>query len=73
MHLTELAREHGGKPAVIMADSRATLSYAELERQSNKVAHLPRLPSGKMLRRLLMDRHHGDQSVHQGRPARSNP
>jgi hypothetical protein len=40
MHLTELAREHGDKPAVIMADSGATLSYAELERQSNKVAHL---------------------------------
>jgi long-chain acyl-CoA synthetase len=40
MHLTELAREHGGKPAVIMADSGAILSYAELERQSNKIAHL---------------------------------
>ena len=40
MHLTELAREHGDKPAVIMADSGATLSYAELERQSNKIAHL---------------------------------
>ena len=40
MHLTELAREHGDKPAVIMADSGATLSYAELERQSNKVAQL---------------------------------
>ncbi|HEY5400739.1 MAG TPA: AMP-binding protein [Trebonia sp.] len=40
MHLTELAREHGDKPAVIMADSGASLSYAELERQSNKVAQL---------------------------------
>jgi acyl-CoA synthetase (AMP-forming)/AMP-acid ligase II len=40
MHLTELAREHGGKPAVIMAGSGATLSYAELDRQSNKIAQL---------------------------------
>ena len=40
MHLTELAREHGDKPAVIMAGSGASLSYAELERQSNKIAHL---------------------------------
>src|SRR5580700_7861531 len=40
MHLTQLAREHGDKPAVIMAESGATLSYAELERQSNKIAHL---------------------------------
>jgi acyl-CoA synthetase (AMP-forming)/AMP-acid ligase II len=40
MHLTELAREHGGKPAVIMAGSGATLSYAELDRQSNQIAQL---------------------------------
>ena len=40
MHLTELAREHGDKPAVIMAGSGATLSYAELDRQSNQIAHL---------------------------------
>jgi acyl-CoA synthetase (AMP-forming)/AMP-acid ligase II len=40
MHLTELAREHGDKPAVIMAGSGATLSYADLERQSNQIAHL---------------------------------
>lgn len=40
MHLTELAREHGDKPAVVMGGSGATLSYAELERQSNKIAHL---------------------------------
>ena len=40
MHLTQLAREHGDKPAVIMAGSGATLSYAELERQSNKIAQL---------------------------------
>jgi long-chain acyl-CoA synthetase len=40
MHLTQLAREYGDKPAVIMADSGASLSYAQLERQSNKIAHL---------------------------------
>jgi len=39
MHLTRLAREHGDKPAIIMAESGATLSYAELERQSNPGAH----------------------------------
>ena len=42
MHLTKLAREYGDKPAVIMGESGDTLSYAELERQSNKVAHLSR-------------------------------
>jgi len=40
MHLTELARQYGDKPAVIMADSGASLSYAELERRSNQVAQL---------------------------------
>ena len=40
MQLTELAREYGGKPAVIMAGSGAVLSYAELERQSNRIAQL---------------------------------
>ena len=30
MHLTRLAREHGDKPAVIMAGTGAALSYAEL-------------------------------------------
>ena len=40
MHLTELARDYGDKPAVIMAGSGATLSYAELDRQSNKIAQL---------------------------------
>src|SRR3984957_16680560 len=40
MHLTDLAREHGDKPAVIMAGSGATLSYAELDRKSNQIAHL---------------------------------
>ena len=37
MHLAKLA---GDKPAVIMAESGESLSYAELERQPNKVAHL---------------------------------
>jgi len=40
MHLTQLAREHGDKPAIIMAESGTTLSYADLERQSNQIAHL---------------------------------
>jgi acyl-CoA synthetase (AMP-forming)/AMP-acid ligase II len=40
MHLTQLAREYGDKPAVIMAGSGATLSYAELDRQSNQIAWL---------------------------------
>ena len=40
MHLTQLAREYGDKPAVIMAGSGVRLSYAELERQSNQVAQL---------------------------------
>jgi len=40
MHLTQLAGEHGDKPAIIMAESGLTLSYAELERQSNQIAHL---------------------------------
>src|ERR1700759_1984965 len=40
MHLTELARTYGDKPAVIMAASGDQLSYAELERQSNQIARL---------------------------------
>ena len=40
MHLSKLAREYGGKPAVIMAGSGAILSYAELDRQSNRIAQL---------------------------------
>src|SRR3984957_20593391 len=40
MNLTDLAREHGDKPAVIMGSSGATMSFAELERRSNQVAHL---------------------------------
>ena len=34
------AREHGDKPAVIMGGTGAMMSYAELERRSNQVAHL---------------------------------
>ncbi len=40
MNLTDLAREHGEKPAVIMGGTGATMSYVELERRSNQVAHL---------------------------------
>lgn len=40
MHLTHLAGEYGDKPAVIMAGSGAVLSYAELDRQANKIAQL---------------------------------
>jgi acyl-CoA synthetase (AMP-forming)/AMP-acid ligase II len=40
MHLTDLARVHGDKPAVIMAGSGAVLTYAELDRQSNQIARL---------------------------------
>jgi long-chain acyl-CoA synthetase len=40
MNLTDLAREHGDKPAVIMGGSGATMSFAELEYRSNQVAHL---------------------------------
>jgi long-chain acyl-CoA synthetase len=40
MHLTQLARRYGDKPAVIMAGSGATLSYTELDRRSNKIAQL---------------------------------
>ena len=40
MNLTDLAREHGDKLAVIMGGSGATMSFAELERRSNQVAHL---------------------------------
>jgi acyl-CoA synthetase (AMP-forming)/AMP-acid ligase II len=40
MHLTRLAEEHGDKPAVIMGGSGASLSYAELDRQSSRIAQL---------------------------------
>ena len=40
MNLTDLAREFGDKPAGIMAGSGERLSYAELERRSNQIAHL---------------------------------
>jgi len=40
VNLTDQAREHGDKPAVIMGGTGASMSYAELERRSNQVAHL---------------------------------
>ena len=40
MHLTRLAEELGDRPAVVQGGSGATLTYAELERQSNQVAHV---------------------------------
>ena len=40
MNLTDLAREFGDKPAGVMAGSGEQLSYAELERRSNQIAHL---------------------------------
>ena len=64
MQLTELAREHGGKPAVIMGGSGARLSMERFDaalilspRSVSFEDELPRLPSGKMLRRSLMDRY----------------
>ena len=38
--MTQLAREYGDKPAVIMGGSGVRVSYAELERQSNQIAQL---------------------------------
>jgi acyl-CoA synthetase (AMP-forming)/AMP-acid ligase II len=40
MHLTRLAEELGDKPAVVMGGSGQSLSYAELEETSNRVAHV---------------------------------
>jgi len=40
MHLTRLARELGGKPAIVMGASGDTLTYRELEARSNRIAHL---------------------------------
>src|ERR1700748_1562994 len=40
MDLSLLAREHGDKPAVVMAGSGARLSYRELDEASNRIAHL---------------------------------
>ncbi len=40
MHLTTLAAEFGDKPAIIMGDSGAALSYRELEAESNRIARL---------------------------------
>ncbi|WP_044506821.1 AMP-binding protein [Gordonia sp. KTR9] len=40
MDLGLLAREHGEKPAIVVAGSGARLSYRELDEQSNRIAHL---------------------------------
>jgi long-chain acyl-CoA synthetase len=40
VHLTQLAGQYQDKPAVIMGESGESLTYAELERQSNKIAQL---------------------------------
>lgn len=40
MDLTALADELGDKPAYVYADSGRSLSYRELEEQSNRIAHL---------------------------------
>lgn len=40
MHLTSLAAELGDKPAVIMGGSGRSMSYAELEAASNRIAHV---------------------------------
>lgn len=40
MQLTELAAELKDKPAVVMGDSGATLSYRELEHRSNRIARM---------------------------------
>ncbi|UPW08594.1 AMP-binding protein [Gordonia terrae] len=40
MHLTRLAEELGDKPAVVMGESGESMSYAELEAASNRIAHV---------------------------------
>src|ERR1700678_2938366 len=40
MHLTELAARHPNKPAVIMADGRRPVTFAELDRDSCRVSRL---------------------------------
>jgi long-chain acyl-CoA synthetase len=40
MHLTELARAHGDKPAYILAGSGETLTYRELDERSRQIAQL---------------------------------
>ena len=40
MDLAMLAAEYGEKPAVIIAESGALLTYRELDEQSNRIAHL---------------------------------
>ncbi|SCW78021.1 Acyl-CoA synthetase (AMP-forming)/AMP-acid ligase II [Sphingobium faniae] len=39
-HPSEVARDHPGKAAIIMADSGATVDYATLVAQANRVGHL---------------------------------
>lgn len=59
MDLTHLAGKLGDKPAVIMGGSGERLSYAELERQSNQIAHLFRsrgLRAGDHIAILLENR-----------------
>jgi long-chain acyl-CoA synthetase len=52
---------------------RSRIAHYKSPRTISFEDELPRLPSGKMLRRLLMDRYRQDQSAYQGCPARSNP
>lgn len=40
MNLTDLAATYEARPAIVMADSGATLSYRELDDASNRIAHL---------------------------------
>lgn len=40
MHPSVHAKTHPDKPAIIMADSDETVSYAQLDRRSNRIAHL---------------------------------
>lgn len=40
MNLTDLASQYEEKPAVVLADSSAALTYRELEDTSNRIAHL---------------------------------
>ncbi|HEY1706333.1 MAG TPA: acyl-CoA synthetase [Trebonia sp.] len=59
MNLTELAAGLGDKPAIIMGGSGDVLTYAELERRSNQIAHLFRsrgLRSGDHIALLMENR-----------------
>ena len=46
MHLGKIAAEQPGKAAIIMAGSGQAISFR---------AELPRLPTGKLLKRMLRD------------------